>query len=80
MRLLLSLLGKGLVLFPSESKLWEATAGVDMQQPFFYMQRQQPKSIQEKAELSHGENLSPWQLDLSPKSSLLCLDFVVRWA
>lgn len=41
---------------------------------------QQPKSIQEKAELSQGENLSPRQLDLSPKSSLLCLDFVVRWA
>lgn len=37
----------------------ERLQGVDMLQSFLYKQCQQLKSIQEKAELSHGENLSP---------------------
>lgn len=37
----------------------ERLQGVDMLQSFLYKQCQQLKSIQEKAELSHEENLSP---------------------
>lgn len=72
MRLLLRLLGKRLVLFPAESKLWAATGGGYAAVMFLYATSTTEVHPGKGRAESRGEP-EPQQLHLSPESSLLCL-------